>query len=278
MKNRKCFRSCIFLVVLLFSLFLGVESSAAEVELKEGSNGLFTANERGGEFYNFEMKKDGYMYVNTRGIYHGQSLYTSASRIHIYKDNKDITDSNFVNSGSPYPEQHKIVFALKKGKYKMKVRMAEPQAPMVDGFVDGIYYPNIYEGLPNQYYINTSFKYVNDQGGSSKKRATSIKLGSYRTGLISHTDAIGSRSDSDGDWFKFKLTKKKTKVRLYMKETSNEPINLYVYGSKAKTKDLDKLAKGKSVNLPKGTYYIKVCRTSKYPSSYYRIGLNRKVK
>ncbi|MDO4554736.1 MAG: hypothetical protein Q4B70_06300, partial [Lachnospiraceae bacterium] len=156
------------------------------------------------------------------------------------------------------------MFALKKGTYRVYVKMS----------YQTLYVSSAYQ--PNTYYMATVAKYTSDQGGTKKSKATTLKLKKSKQGIVAQTDAVGS---SKGDWYKFKLTKK-TKVRLYMAGLGERDIVTVQASGKINIKyysNLSKLANLKSTTLPKGTYYIRVSKTSTDGSFYYKIGLNKKV-
>lgn len=250
------------------------ETKADAATIKQGVVGPVSATENG-ELHKLTMKKDGYIALQVASIYTDYS-YKSTCDVTVYsKSKKRISDKEYTNLGSPYAQQNTQVFALKKGTYYIKIEMTYPSFSRYDSNLhQTVYYPN-------QYRIGTVIKYVSDQGGSKKSKATTIKLKKSKQGIIALTDSKGTSTNSKGDWYKFKLSKK-TKVKLYVKGISTNRSNTsqslqFVVQGKASYKQLRNLVNGKTATLPKGTYYLKLYKYNAKDSGYYKIGLNKKI-
>lgn len=121
-----------------------------------------------------------------------------------------------------------------------------------------------------QYYVlSASSKNVADRGGASKKKATNIKQKKTITGVLP-----AGEKGSKADWFKFKMTKDK-KLQLNLEANGNTGVTFYLYGPSYKKGTsiylYNQSQKCYSINaftrkkakIKKGTYYIKVVRTTK---------------
>ena len=160
-------------------------------------------------------------------------------------------DGTNVNSSS-FAKQ----FALKRGTYIIRVTNTK------------------------HYTIRTKFKAVNDQGNTVKKKK-GTKLGKKKTmtALFGAGDTYNKT-----EWFKFKLKKPK-KVTLVMGAYGDASYRVTFYGPKPfKKGDTTYVSSGytrtvkywiqrgsKKLKLKKGTYYIKIQRTSTDVSGYCSI-------
>lgn len=138
----------------------------------------------------------------------------------------------------------------------------------------GTYYVLVQNTLGVQA-VKYKFTAVTDKGGSSKSKATTIKLGDKVKGL-----ALVSDKTSKVDWYKFTLNSKKAvtvtvnykvagslKVQI-VDSKGNELIGGYrtAYAGDGTLKMLTNAGK-----LSKGTYYIKVYKGDAESSAYYDI-------
>ena len=109
---------------------------------------------------------------------------------------------------------------------------------------------------------------VKEKSGSSKKKAVSVKAKKTAKGTI-------QAGSSAADWYKFKLTKAK-KVTMKVKGSSNDTLKLTVYASSGRQVGATSIS-GNGVSsvlssygkMSKGTYYVKVQRSTKTASGYY---------
>lgn len=262
-------------MVFVFTAIPGTKADAAT--LKNGVVGPIAATDIG-ETHKFTMPKDGYVSMQVLSDYNqiSSGAYNSTCYVTVYRGNKAVSKKMYHNIFSKYSEQQILFFALKKGTYKVKVEMSYKTVSYTDA--NGQYMSSV----PNQYKVGTVVKYAPDQGGTKKSKATTIKLKQAKQGIVGLADAASSYKGSKGDWYKFKL-KKKTKVKLYVKCLSTNRYGdrqtlRYTVSGKASYKQINDLAQGKSVKLPKGTYYVKIYKDNKLDSGYYKIGLNKAVK
>lgn len=110
---------------------------------------------------------------------------------------------------------------------------------------------------------------ISEKSGKKKSKAVTIKKKKTKSGTI-------QPGSSQADWYKFKLTGKKT-VKIYFNGRSNDGLKITVYkgGKKIGTRTL--YATDASITLKsigkwsKGTYYMKVQRASKYSSGWYSL-------
>ena len=135
----------------------------------------------------------------------------------------------------------------------------------------------------NTYYVkvralyNTSGMYqlkvtntgVSEKSGTTKSKAVTIKKGSTKKGTI-------TAGSSKADWYKFKLTSKKT-VKMTIKGATNDQLKIAVYDGKNVVKTSTIYNSTKSITLTsvgkwsKGTYHIKVYRGNSKSSGWYSL-------
>lgn len=140
------------------------------------------------------------------------------------------------------------------------------------GVKKGTYYIKV-TGCKN-YDVMAKFTKYTDNGGSSKKKAKSFKVGKTVKGVV----AAGEKK-TKADWFKVKVTKKKC-LYLYITAQGNGGLTFKLYGpSYKKGITLGTLnnqegtfwsVKGysrKKTKVTPGTYYIKVTRGTYYPKA-----------
>lgn len=150
---------------------------------------------------------------------------------------------------------------------------AKQESAEVYGVKKGTYYLKV-TGKTN-YAVGAAFKSWTDKGGSSKKKAKTIKLSKTYKGVM-------PAGENKADWYKFKVTKNK-KLKLTLSAQGNGGIEFTVYGPGLSSKGAYAgncsnatrtawLVRGsKKVKASKGTYYIKVTRSVKNVSGVYSI-------
>lgn len=187
-------------------------------------------------YFTFTATKNGYIKVELSEDIKGRVTLCSSSK-------KALSDRS---AATRY-----IVYGVKKGtKYTIRVEA-----------------PTNSSGGYNFKVTNVGIK---ESSGSSKSKAKTISRGSSKA--KSGTIVAGS---STSDWYKFKLTKKKA-VKIVMSGATNKSIKVSIYkGSKLiKSSKLNsyhsKVTLTSNGKLAKGTYYIKISRTDKYSSGYYK--------
>lgn len=143
----------------------------------------------------------------------------------------------------------KVTFGVKKGTYYIKAKNNDTN--------DGIYQ------------IKYTNKRIKEKSGKKKSRAVLLKKKRTKKGTI----VAGEKRT---DWYKFRVTKRKT-VRITMKGATNDELKVAVYkggrnigrGTLYESRGGVKL---KSLGkLSKGTYYIKVYRGNKKSSGWYSL-------
>lgn len=260
-------------MVFVFTAIPGTKADAATLNTEESE--LITATEAG-EVHTLTMEEDGYVRIRVKSKW-TDTWDRSIGKLAVYKGSARISTvkQNDYHGGGHLAIKRDHVFALKKGTYRVKVKMNDLRVTGING--DNMAYDE-----PNQYIIETHINYVPNQAGTKKSKAATIKLKQVKEGTIALTDAKATRLSKNGQWYKFKL-KKKTKVKLNVAAiTSNrteksQGLTYTVYGSGSK-KQLKNFADGKKATLSKGTYYIKFYKTSKSNSGYYKFALNESVK
>ena len=144
----------------------------------------------------------------------------------------------------------------------------------------GTYYVRVTSMKGYDYMIRTLFKAVNDQGNTvKKKKGTNLKKKATMSALFGAAD-----TNSKTEWFKFKLKKPK-KVTLTAGAYGDASYRVTFYGPKPYKKGRTFyvssgyiksykywIQKGrKKLKLKKGTYYIRIQRTSNDVSGYCTI-------
>ena len=166
------------------------------------------------------------------------------------------SSSTYVNGTDQNSSSYVREYALKKGTYYLRVTNTK------------------------NYRIIGKFKAVNDQGNTvKKKKGTKIGKKKTMTALFGAGDTYNKT-----EWFKFKLKKPK-KVTLVMGAYGDASYRVTFYGPKPfKKGDTTYVSSGytrpvkywiqrgsKKLKLKKGTYYIKIQRTSNDVSGYCSI-------
>ena len=141
----------------------------------------------------------------------------------------------------------------------------------------GIYYIRVTN--TDYYTIRTKFTAVNDQGNLKKKKGTTLKKKATKTALFGAGETYAKT-----EWFKFTL-KKPQKVTLTINTYGDASFRVTFSGPKPfKKGDTNYISPGytrtvkywvqrgrKKLKLSKGTYYIKVQRSSNDESGYCSI-------
>jgi hypothetical protein len=152
----------------------------------------------------------------------------------------------------------KTVFAVDKGTYYIKVTSSS-----------------------DIYRLKSSFKETKDYSGATKAKAKTLAKGKLYSGLVTTSDKTGKI-----DWYKITLTKSQEVNITFTGSVSSGEIEIEFYGNEISGSITDRIssvdADGSfaaetwtSSKLPKGTYYIKVTKSSKYTSGFYNIRLDK---
>ena len=110
---------------------------------------------------------------------------------------------------------------------------------------------------------------ISEKSGTTKSKAVTIKKGSTKKGTI-------TAGSSQADWYKFKLTSKKS-VKMTIKGATNDQLKIAVYDGKKIVKTSTIYNNTKSITLTsvgkwsKGTYHIKVYRGNSKSSGWYSL-------
>lgn len=179
----------------------------------------------------------------------------------LYKLNKTtaLSEELLIRSSAVFEDYDKASFAVKKGTYYVKVS----------------------GGSSDLIVAKYSFTGKSDASKSSKKKATKIKLGKTKKGVL-----LASDSTKKYDWYKFTVTKKKKVTITFSGTISSGEAELEVYEANGdrfggisiyRTSTTSKASPyvarigASSGTLPKGTYYIKVSKDSKQTSGNYSV-------
>lgn len=240
-------------MLLVFAL-CGMNAMAANkvVDMKAGTNGGYTyvgVNESSSNtvYHKLKVKSSGALVVSGNTVY---SWGTSGISVVLCNSKYQVIDSSSYGSFVNATNEKAQVYGVKKGTYYLKV-----------------------SGRTN-YILATGFKSWTDKGGNSKNKAKTIKINKTVKGVM-------PAGENKADWYKFKVTKNK-KLKLTISEEGNGGVQFTVYGpgisksgSSISCYNAGKttwLSRGsKKVKASKGTYYIKVTRTSKKTSGVYSV-------
>ena len=174
-------------------------------------------------------------------------------------------------------------FASKDSKYSVKVALCNSKKKAYSDYTAVGYNPSYGVTKGKTYYFKVASSYnsnggyffkvknykVSEKSGKSKGKAVTIKKGK----TVSGTLQAGS---SQADWYKFKLTSKKS-VKILWKAKTNDTMKITVYqgGRTIGTRSL--IYSNSSYTLQslgkwsKGTYYIKVYRGNSKSSGWYSL-------
>lgn len=244
-------------LLLVFAVLPGTKADAAT--LKKGTSGNISANTSGsGEYHTLKVTKDSWVKLTVKSNYQ-EDTRLSWAYVTLYKGAKKISDRYGVSYYDSSAGAEWVYFALKKGTYRVHVQM---------------YYNRLSDAnnniLPNVYRVTTSIATKPDAGGNTKSKAVTLKSNKYKSGILALTEAAGT--SSKGDWYKFKLTKTKT-VKLTV-SGKGSGLGVRVVTSKipiSYRSNVNKFVNGKSTKLPKGTYWIKMYKTSSTANGYYKL-------
>lgn len=151
-------------------------------------------------------------------------------------------------AGSTYPS---VTFGVKKGyTYNVKVSVSSKNLKQY-----------------SYYKLLVTNKAITEKSGTKKSRAATIKRGYLKKGTI-------TAGSSQSDWYKFKLTGKKT-VKVTMQGDTNKKMYMTIYKGNSKIRTSSFYYKNSGISytrtLSKGTYYIKISRADKYSSGWYSL-------
>lgn len=195
-------------------------------------------------YYKVEVSKTGSLTIDTVTEYSNTITLCNSSK-------KSISEDVYNSDG-------KVLFAVKKGTYYIKVKTSS------DALL-----------------VKSSFSAVSDKSGSSKSKALKLNAGKSYTSCITATDKKGT-----SDWYKITLTKSQVvKIKLTGNVSSgdikyeffggNISGSITGYLSSVGDDETFQAETYSSSKLPKGTYYIKVYKDDNLTSGDYTIGLKK---
>ena len=252
------------LTAAMFVMLIGVTASAEDVyvDMQLNENGVYVASG-----VNVDTSANIYhkLTVNSSGL-----LTVGANEIYVSSYSGNV--SYYGMYVQLYNSKMKLLDIYDSGEYVNAVN----EDVAVYGVKKGTYYIKV-SGEQN-YAIAASFEKTTNKGGTSKKKATTLKHNRTTSGIM----PAGEKSSAT-DWYKFKVTKSK-KLRLNISTTGNGYFKFYLYGPSYKNGCyIDSLwnEKGtyysinsltrKKLKVKTGTYYIKVVRSTKKSSGKYTL-------
>lgn len=252
--GKKMWKAMLTTMLLVFVL-CGMNAMAANkvVDMKAGTDGGYTyagINESASNtvYHKLKVKSSGALVVTGNTVY---NWGTGGISVSLCNSKYQVIDSSSYGAYVNAANEKTQVYGVKKGTYYLKV-----------------------SGKTN-YVLATGFKKWTDKGGNSKKKAKTVKVNQTFKGVM-------PAGENKTDWYKFKVTKNK-KMKLTVSAEGNGGIQFTVYGpglSKSgsyagscyNTTREGWLCRGsKKVKASKGTYYVKVTRSSKKVSGVYSI-------
>lgn len=190
------------------------------------------------QYLKYKATATGYISVST-GV--NDSLYVTLCN----SSRKALTTDQWVYGAGNSSSNHRV-YGVKKGQtYYVRIKSSD-----------------------NPVSVKVTQTTVKEKSGSSKKKAVSVKAKKTVKGTI-------QAGSSAADWYKFKLTKAK-KVTMNVKGSSNDTLKFTVYASSGREVGSASIY-GNNVSkvlssygkMSKGTYYVKVQRSTKTASGYY---------
>lgn len=138
----------------------------------------------------------------------------------------------------------------------------------------GTYYIKTSSVTGGLYDIMYKFQKVKEKSGSKKSKAVTIKAGKTVKGVLT------ANNKSQSDWYKVKLSKKKTLKLLVASRNTDDDLRIKLIPASKRVRVLSGgtfLLKSNYKNIwkfkkvPAGTYYIQVTKKNKKSSGYYSI-------
>lgn len=223
--------------------------SGADRELKDKtwSAATMVREYADGMYFKVSTSKAGTLTINLES---DNSAYITL----LNSNKKEISDKTYY-----YTKDGKLCFAVGKGTYYLKV--------------------NTYSSY---FRIKSTFKAITDSSGASKAKAKALTKGKTYNGLVTATDKKGKV-----DWYKITLSKAQTVNIQFKGNVSSGKITLEFFGENiggSITRTLYNLDDDRSfqattyrsTKLPKGTYYIKVTKSTDTTSGNYTLKFTNK--
>jgi hypothetical protein len=197
-------------------------------------------------YYKLTVKKNSYLYLGSNNAFINVQLFDSR---------KKETLSNLIALKSS--NNFQASFALAKGTYYVCVTAD-------------------YQTTYQLYYQSSRVKNVS---GKDFKTAAKMELGEQYLGVLTATS-----NESDGQFYKFKINKaKKLQIAFYV-ENSSDKFNLQIYDADKQLLPTNNYQIGNSsllyinswAQIPAGTYYMRVTKTTKTSSGCYSLMVRTK--
>ncbi|MDO4553815.1 MAG: hypothetical protein Q4B70_01560 [Lachnospiraceae bacterium] len=231
----------IIVAIIILTAFCGISTMAAEKEIKLTNKKWYTYqntdNSKDPVNFKIQVNGTGYVKIEGNGYSTPEMSYKSGLIVNYYNQNwKQMHSSSYRSVFDHQPGY----FAVKKGTYYIQV--------------------------PSYYKVDIRYTFVNvkEKSGSKKSKAVTIKKNKTAKGTLQFGESL-----SKTDWYKIKLTKKQ-KVNIYFTGGATYFLNLEIIPASKKTMIINNrtsICIGTNVwksagKLPKGTYYIKVNRST----------------
>lgn len=267
MKNRKIYRSCILVAILLVLCMLPQTAFGKETKEKEYDFNkkkavkitdaqCYTATNKY-IWLKYIPKADGYLTVQISNV--KSALSDARGYLALY----DGAKTNLLSSQTIY---YNATHSTNDYWYKFRFGMVANQT----------YYLRV--RAENGVKLTRKFTKTNDKSGALRSNALILKQNKYKTGLI-------PAGTTNTDWYRIDLTKQQ-KLRLFYSAKTNGSFQITVYWGNQQigsrniyhTKKERRItfyqyieSTKKNEGLKPGTYYIKVERASTDSSGFYKI-------
>lgn len=250
------------LAAAMFVMLVGMTASAAGevfVDMPQNAEGTYVYTGQWEDYsttvyHKITVPKTGALVVNGCNIYSSIGSLGSIN-VELYNSKLKKVDSDYGQWLNADKEEIAI-YGVKKGTYYLKT------------------------SGDKQYILSAAFETVTNKGGTSKKKAYTVKHKKTIKGVM----PAGEKASAT-DWYKFKVTKKKIlQLKLAAANTGNFEFWLYgpSYKKGLRIDSLDNESNSyysinsltkKKIKVKTGTYYIKVKRSSydKKASGIYSI-------
>lgn len=203
-------------------------------------------------YYKVTVSKPGSISFNMQASYGGNVTLCNSKKKAIANEWKS-TDT-----------EHTFVFAVSKGTYYLKVTSSSSYA-----------------------YVMQTTKGITDESGPSKEKAKTIKVNGDEVKAL----ALSTEKSGKADWFKFTNDKKRKTIVDVVGTVACGGLKIDFYDTKGTSWGSRYFYPANNTNggvstiyyildgtekLPKGTYYIKVSKTSAKTNATYSVGVRSK--
>lgn len=203
-------------------------------------------------YYKVTVSKPGSISFNMQASYGGNVTLCNSKKKAIANECKS-TDT-----------EHTFVFAVSKGTYYLKVTSSSSYA-----------------------YVMQTTKGITDESGPSKEKAKTIKVNGDEVKAL----ALSTEKSGKADWFKFTNDKKRKTIVDVVGTVACGGLKIDFYDTKGTSWGSRYFYPANNTNggvstiyyildgtekLPKGTYYIKVSKTSAKTNATYSVGVRSK--